>query len=224
MIHFFNWFTKVTSWIVQKLCFRTKIYYEKRAEQGRRIRGSAIIISNHTSVYDYAVFLFVFFGRTLRYQMAEVLFKKVLLRSFLKCMGGIFVDRDSNDFAFMDQSQEILKKGGVVGIFPEGRIPDSHEKKPLPFKSGATHLALISDAPIIPVYTNGSYFHKQRARVIIGKPIYVSELYDSREDYKTNLERITQELRDRIINLGKMLDGETENEKGKEENKELSVL
>jgi 1-acyl-sn-glycerol-3-phosphate acyltransferase len=61
MIKFFNWFTKITAWLVQKICFRTKVYYENKDEQGRRIRGSAIIMSNHTSIYDYAVFLFIFY-------------------------------------------------------------------------------------------------------------------------------------------------------------------
>lgn len=215
MIHFFNWFTKLTAWLVQKVCFRTKVYYEKKSEQGRHIKGPAIIISNHTSVYDYAVFLFVFFSRTLRYQMAEILFKKALLGNFLKCMGGIYVDRDSNDFSFLKKSQDVLEKGGVVGVFPEGRIPENNEEKPLAFKPGATQLALMANVPIIPIYTNGNYFQKKRVRVIIGKPIYVSELYDNQEDYKSNLERITGELRSRIINLGNMLEEKVDYERKK---------
>ena len=215
MIKFFNWFTKLTAWLIQKICFRTKVYYEDKKAQGRHVKGPAIIISNHTSVYDYAVFLFVFFNRTLRYQMAEVLFKKALLRNFLKLMGGIFVDRNSNDFGFIDKSQSILEKGGVVGIFPEGRIPENNEEKPLAFKSGATQLALMSNAPIIPVYTNGSYFQKNRARVIIGKPIYLSELYDDNQDYKTNLERLTTELRNRVIELGNTLEDKVTYERQK---------
>lgn len=218
MIKFCNWFTKITAWLIQRICFRTKIYYEDKHVQGRRIKGSSIIISNHTSVYDYAVFLFVFFSRTLRYQMAEVLFKKKLLKVFLKCMGGIFVDRDSNDYGFIEKSQDILEKGGVVGVFPEGRIPEKEEIKPLEFKSGVTHLALVSNAPIVPIYTNGRYFRKKRACVIIGKPIYVSELYDEQLDYKTNLERISQELRNIIINLGNKLEEKNKNEKEKEKN------
>ena len=72
----------------------------------------------------------------------------------------------------------------------------------MPFKAGAVQLALMSNTPIVPIYTNGVYFKRQRARVIIGKPIYVSELYNEAEDYKTNLDRITRELRERIIQLG----------------------
>jgi hypothetical protein len=52
--------------------------------------------------------------------------------------------------------------------------------------------------------------------VIIGKPIYAVELYDEKEDYKTNLDRITKELRSRIIRLGNSLEEKIENERKKE--------
>lgn len=205
MIKFFNAFTKITAWPVQKLCFRTKIYYENKKVQSRKIKGPAIIISNHTSVFDYAVFLFVFFSRTLRYQMAEILFRKKLLKWFLKNMGGIFVDRNSHDFSFIDKSKKILDKGGVVGVFPEGRIPEKSEQKPLEFKTGVTQLAIMSNVPIIPIYTNGSYFNKKRARVMIGTPINVLEWVDETKDFKTNLEEISLKLRKKIICLGEEL-------------------
>lgn len=223
MIGFFNAFTKVTGWLVQKICFRTKIYYEDKAVQGRRIKGSAIIVSNHTSVFDYAVFLFVFWNRTLRYQMAEVLFKKKLLALFLRCMGGIYVDRGSHDFSFMAKCEDILKGGGVVGVFPEGRIPKAGEERPLEFQIGASQLALESGAPIIPIYTNGSYFNKNRAKVVIGKPIYPGELIDEQNDYKTNLQIVTAELRNKIIELGNSIEETVKDEK-QQEKEELSLL
>ena len=213
MIRFFNTFTKVTGWIVQKICFRTKIYYEDRAAQGRSIKGPAIIISNHTSIFDYAVFLFVFFGRTLRYQMAEVLFRRKILAAFLRCMGGIYIDRNSHDFEFMLKCEKILTDGGVVGIFPEGRIPDEGEERPLPFREGAAQLAITTGVPVIPIYTNGSYFNKKRARVIIGKPICVSDLIDEQGDYKENLQIVITEMRECIIGLGNSLKEMVENEK-----------
>lgn len=61
MIRFFNTFTKITAYPVQKACFNTKILYEDKSVQNRRIKGPAIVVSNHTSVYDYAVLLFCFF-------------------------------------------------------------------------------------------------------------------------------------------------------------------
>ena len=213
MIGFVNTFTKVTGWLAQKIIFRTKIYYEDKSAQGRKIKGAAIIVSNHTSLFDYAAFLFVFWNRTLRYQMAEVLFQKKILSRYLKWMGGIFVDRNAHDFECVEKCEKILKKGGVVGIFPEGRIPNEGEERPLEFRVGAAQLALMTNAPIIPVYTNGNYFNKKRARVVIGKPIYAADLISENNDYKTNLQIVTDELRNKIIELENSLKETEENGK-----------
>ena len=210
MTALFNAFVKLTALPVQWLCFRTKVYYENRKLQGKRIKGKAVIVSNHTSVYDYAAILFVFFFRTLRYQMAECLFKNRLLKWFLKSMGGIFVDRDAYDFSFVKKSVDILGRNGVVGIFPEGRIPKEGEERPLDFKTSATYIALESGAEIIPVYTNGSYFSKKRARVIIGCPVYAERLWDDGMDEKTNIERITDIIRERVVKLKDELERQTQ--------------
>ncbi len=211
MIRFFNGFVKVTGYLLQKIVFRTKICYEDKSVQSRRIKGKAIIVSNHTSVFDYAAILFVFFWRTLRYQMAEVLFKKKLLALFLRCMGGIYVDRDSHNFGFMAKSEKILGKGGVVGIFPESRLPKEGEERPLKFVPSAVYLALNSGADIIPLYTNGEYFTKKRARIIIGKPFSAREYYDDNLSEKENVEKITELLREKIILLEKLSDEKSEN-------------
>lgn len=203
MITFFNYFVKITGFIPAHLILRMKVHYEDKKKQGRRIKGAAILMSNHTSVYDYALYLFLFFFRTLRFQMAEVLYKKKLMKLFLKMMGGIYVNRDSYDFSFMDKSKRLLEKGKVVGVFPESRLPKVDEETPLPFKESITHLALESGAPIIPLYTNGAYFTEKRAHVVIGTPINVREYYDNNKSEKENITYITELLRNKIIELGK---------------------
>lgn len=205
MITFFNYFVKITGFLPYILMFRTKIKYEDKKKQARHIKGKAIIMSNHTSVYDYIPLLFTFFFRTLRVQMAEVLYKKKLLALFLKMMGGIYVNRHSYDFSFIKKSEKILAKGGVVAIYPESRIPKKEETRPLEFKESITRLALESDTLVIPIYTNGSYFKKARARVIIGTPINVKDYYDHSKSEKENIASITTILRNKIIELGKLL-------------------
>ena len=215
MICFFNWFTKITGWPAYFPLFRTKVHYENKEVQGRHIKGPAIIICNHTSVFDYAVMLFVFWTRTLRAQMAEVLFeKKGPLPLFLKLMGGIKVDRTTHDFGFMEETAEVLRKGGVVLIFPESRIPLPEEERPLPFVPSAALSAIQAQVPVIPVYTNGSYFKKKRAEVIIGTPINVADQVtrEMKEDEK--IRQVTQVFRERIIRLQEELDVK-ENEKRK---------
>ena len=207
MIAIFQWFVRITGWIVQWCAFRTKIFYENKEVQSRRIKGNAIIVSNHTSVYDYAVYLFVFY-RILRYQMAEILYKRKGLKLFLRMMGGIYVNRNTHDLSFLDKSNEILNKGGVVGVFPESRIPKPEEERPLEFKQSVIILSLQSKAPIIPVSTNGSYFKKQRAKVIIGTPFNAFEYYNEALSEKDNVANITRILRERIIELKGKLDGQ----------------
>ena len=203
VIRFVNLFAKITGWPVQLLCFRTRILYEDKKIQGRRIEGAAIVISNHTSIFDYAVFLFVFISRTLRYQMAEILFEKKPLCYLLKLLGGIRIDRDSHDFSFMARSEAILRNDGVVGIFPEGRLAREGEERPLPFQPGAAYLAMATKVPVIPVYTNGSYFCRKRAVVMIGKPMLASDFTDASRSDRENLAAVNTAMRDKIIALGK---------------------
>lgn len=206
LTEFFNYFVKITAYPVQKLVFRTKVHYEDKAVQSRRIQGAAIVICNHTSVFDYAALLFVFFWRTLRVQMAEVLFEKQPLGLFLRAMGGIYVDRNSHDFGFLAESEEHLKKGRVVGIFPESRLPLKGEETPLPFKPSAAYIALAADVPVIPVYTDGNYFNNKRAHMLIGKPIHPRDYADESRSDKENIQALTDAMRQRVRELGRLLD------------------
>lgn len=216
MIAFFHWFVKITGYIPQRLVFRTKVYYEDKSRQSRRIKGKAIVICNHQTLYDFAVLLFLFPGRTLRALAAEVLYDgKPLLGTLLKCFGMVRVDRDAMDFSFIDRCAGILDKGGVIEIYPEARLPKADEERPLPFKPSAAYLALETDTPIIPVYSTGKLFCKERNRVIIGAPIDPRELADERISMTQNAANLTERLRGKIIELQQHLE-----EKVREEEKD----
>lgn len=217
VIRFWNAFTKLTGWPVQFFCFRTKVYYEDRSEQGRHIRGPAILVSNHTAVYDFAVYMFVFWTRILRCQMAELLFEKPFLGRLLRRLGGIRVDRTGYDFGFLNESLAVLQKGGVVEVFPESRIPLPGEATPLEFKVSAAWLALASGVPVIPVVTNGSYFNRKRAQVLIGRPLLAADLTEEGLDEKQTLRLVSDRLRERIIELEKLLNERTNKTEAKAE-------
>ena len=198
----FHWFVRITGFLPYLFCYRTKVYYEDKKAQSRAIKGKAIVCSNHRSVMDVALMFFLFPFRTLRPLVAELIFKKnPIFTLFLKMLGAIKVDRDSHDFSFLEKSRKILDKGGVIEVYPEARLPKKGEQTPLPFTPSTAYLALLSGAPVIPVYTNGCYFQKRRARVIIGKPIYPQELYDSALSDEENIEKITTILREKVIEL-----------------------
>ncbi len=210
----FHWFVKITGYIPQRMVFRLKVHYEDQAVQGRHIRSKAIVVSNHSNVWDVGVMMFVFWTRTLRCLAAELLYtKNFFMTSFLNLMGCIRVDRDHYDFSFIEKAKRILDRGGIVEIYPESRLPRPEEERPLEFKTSYLHLALESGAPIIPVYSNGQIFAKAPLRVIIGKPIDVMALYDASLSEKENIQNINAYVRSKIIALGEELQQQCREEK-----------
>ena len=206
MAFLFNWFVKITGWLPQLLIFRIKVHYEDKAVQDRRIKGKAIVICNHNYLLDFGVMLYVFWRRTLRCAVAEIMYNKnFVMTTLLKLLGCVRVERYTHDFSFMGKLKKILDKGGVVEMYPESRLPDPGDERPLEFKPSYVYLALESDAPIIPVYSNAELFSKKRTRVIIGKPINVRELYDDSLSEKDNIAKINTYVRSKVIELKQQL-------------------
>ncbi len=204
-------FLKVTGVLPFKLLCRPKYYYEDKRVQSRKIKGAAIVMPNHHSIYDFAIILFAFPGRNLRCLVSEAVYNQNKgLAGFMDGLGSIKVERDQGDFTFIDKSCGVLQDGGVVEIYPEARIPQKGEEKPLEFKHSVSIIALESGCPIIPVVTNGKFLKKERLRVLIGKPIDVNALVNTDGmDEKEKIEVITKALRQRIIELRDELERKT---------------
>ena len=98
-----------------------------------------------------------------------------------------------------------MERGGVIEIYPEARLPDPGDERPLPFKPSTVYLALETDTPIIPVFSTGKLFCKERNRVIIGTPFYVQDMIDESLSTTENVQIITQRLRGKIIELEQQL-------------------
>lgn len=209
---FLNWFVKITGFPGEVIFYRKKIYYEDKKTSNRKIKGGALIISNHTDIYDYPLMMYTFPGRNLHVLVAEVTYDlNGFMKWLLKGLGAIRVDRNSHDFVFMSQTTDLLKKGKACLIYPESRIPEEYERDHLlEFKPSYIYSALESGAPIIPVYTNGIYgkqkkIKKDRARVMIGKKIFVQDLYDSSKSEKENIECINDYVKNKILELKELL-------------------
>lgn len=196
------WFVKITGYIPHLIYFKKKVYYVNKSNSSRKIKGSAIIVSNHKSVFDFALYMYVFMFRDIYTLVGEVMFKKGKLFSwFLTKLGAIKVERQSYDFDFVNKALKKLEKGKVVEIYPEARIPEKNENDLLTFKPSFIYLALESGSPIIPVYTNGQYNTKKRTKVLIGEKIYLRELYDESKSEKENIDYLCNYVRNYIKEL-----------------------
>ena len=208
-------FVKITGLPAQYFYFRKKIYFEDKKDTSRKIKGGALIVSNHTSVYDYPLIMYTFFSRIIHTLVAEVIYKQsAFMNRFMNDLGAIRVDRDSYNFNFISKMIDVLNDGKVGLVFPESRLPTEKDEpgKLLEFKPSYVYTALQSSVPIIPVYTNGVYGKlkkekKNRAKIIIGKKIYINDLYNVDKSEKENIDFINDYIKNKIADLGKRLEG-----------------
>lgn len=204
MSRFVLGFTKLTGILPAYILFKPKVFtVSKKAK--RRLPKKAILMSNHTSLLDFVLFLVVFFTRSIHFLIAEVLFSKnKLLSWFLYKIGGIFVNRNSGDFSFIEDSLDVLNKNGVAGVFPQGRLPINGQQ--FPYKPGIVLIALKTDAPILPVYTDGNYGIFKRAHIMIGEEIHIKDYLDSSEITDEKIKELTKILEEKNFALKEELE------------------
>lgn len=204
----FLWFTKLTGLPIQACFFHKKVYYEGFDKTLKKIKGPALIISNHTSVYDFPLIMYTFFSKSIAVLAGENLYKYKALARLLNRMGSIKVDRKNYDFNFLSTMSNRLRQGYIGLIFPESRLHTEQDPKGLlEFKPSYVCIALENNVPIIPVYTNGMYGkkrreNKERARIIIGKPINPILLLDKTKSEKENILNINKIVKQKIEELG----------------------
>jgi 1-acyl-sn-glycerol-3-phosphate acyltransferase len=73
---------------------------------------------------------------------------------FYKELGAFPVHRGERDAWAFDHAMEVLSRGLVLGMFPEGTRSKGHGLRPA--KTGAARLAIGSGAPILPVALFGT--------------------------------------------------------------------
>ena len=165
--------------------------------------GAAVLAINHTAYVD-----FIYMGleayrhdrRQVRFMGKVELAGNPVLRWAMRGCGVILVDRSSGHDSYV-LAVDALRRGEVVGIYPEATISRSFELKA--FKSGAARMALEADVPIIPaivwgaqrIATKGRPKHLGRSRtpvmVSVGDPIPATGTADE----------LTKRLRDAMRSL-----------------------
>lgn len=117
--------------------------------------GPAVIASNHESYFDFICFLAVS-PRPVIYMAGEVFFKKWWWRPLVKATGQIRVDRNQGDkTAAINSAIEVLKRGELFGIFPEGtRSATGRLQQAF---TGVAKIAFSARSNVIPVGIIGTY-------------------------------------------------------------------
>jgi 1-acyl-sn-glycerol-3-phosphate acyltransferase len=165
------------SLLIFKLIFRLKIIGSENIPK----TGSFVIVANHSSLLDGFV-LVSSVKPKVTFMSASYLFKMLFVGNILRGVGAIPVQGKGSEIKLIKEAIKVLQAGGVLGIFPEGRI--TNEEDDFSAKAGAAYLAIKADVPIIPmaikgankVLPLGAKFPKlKKIEVKIGKPISCSK-------------------------------------------------
>ena len=117
--------------------------------------GGAVIAINHTSYIDFlpAALAAHYRKRRMRFMIKAEMEDVKIVGWLIKHTGTIPVDRTAGAGAYAAAVQ-ALRKGELVGVYPEATISRSFELKE--FKTGAVRMALEARVPIIPLIVWGA--------------------------------------------------------------------
>lgn len=159
--------------------------------------GGYILAGNHLSWVDPFLIMILFPATPRVHFLAprETVLNRAWKVWIMALLGGaIFYRRGSGiiDRQVIEQISQLLTAGGVLGIFPEGRV-GQQEGQLLPFKKGIGHFALESGRPILPIAFSGTreLYLRKTIRVIIGRA-FVPEARG--ETYGDQVESITAQV------------------------------
>src|SRR5213079_995595 len=137
--------------------------------------GPCIIAANHRSFLDPFI-IGTLLRRPVYFVAKKELFGNRLQAWFLNALGAFPIDRGNADADAMSTAREILERGDVVVIFPEGtRIRPGALGKP---KRGVGRLALETGVPVVPVAVIGTEsirrgwrIRPHKVRIRVGRPL-----------------------------------------------------
>ena len=185
------------------LWYRIKKTYDG-PEAKQRIKGGAIISSNHVGFSDPFILLTAFLSRRLHFVfMSELIKNKFQAWIYKNVFLSYPIDRNKPSLQTMKFLSQYVANGHVLGLFPEGHI--KRDDKIDDFKGGVILIAYLSGKPIIPVYHERRKSIWHMTRLVIGKPFDVKEMVGPTPS-QDKLNEVAKKLHEYELHLQEMLE------------------
>jgi 1-acyl-sn-glycerol-3-phosphate acyltransferase len=170
------------------------------------VKGGGVVAINHTGYLDFALAGFAFRPRKrlVRFMAKKEVFDHKVSGPLMRGMKHIPVDREAGAGAF-GAAVDALRRGELVGVFPEATISQSFELKE--FKTGAARMAVDAGVPLIPVIIWGSQRvftkgHKRdltrgtSIRIVVGEPFLPdADAVQATKDLKVRMQALLDQAR-----------------------------
>lgn len=170
-------------------------------DKEKQLKGKNVLCANHNDWMDAVVMWTK--TENVRIMAKAELFKVPVWSHLIRAVGAFPIKRGMKDFSSIYHAVKVVEEGNNLVIFPEGTR--KAKLKNVKAKVGAVHIAISAGADIIPVYIEaGKRRPFTKIRVIHGEPYSLSEYKEQIKD-KELLNKLTEELMNKIYNLGESL-------------------
>jgi 1-acyl-sn-glycerol-3-phosphate acyltransferase len=136
--------------------------------------GPTLVVCNHVSQLDPPTMGLAALPRKSYYMAKLELFQIPLYRRIIWRSGAFPVARGGADRRAMRLAREVLRRGDLLLMFPEGtRNPEGRLRQPF---TGAGALGLEPGVTVVPAAIWGSQKRLRKVRVVYGPPVDLSDL------------------------------------------------
>lgn len=174
-----------------------KFGLDKKRYKGK-LKGAMILACNHSSFTDAPLIGSSFFYRRVYFLTAKEVMDTKLKNILLKGAGCIKIDRNNTDIKAIRECVEVLKNGRILCLFPQGMIEKTDSLNQV--KSGFVLIATNAKVPILPIYSEKRKNIFKTRKMVIGKPINVSDCFSKRmpsvDDIELAADALLQALED----------------------------
>ncbi|MGB2599997.1 MAG: lysophospholipid acyltransferase family protein [Candidatus Omnitrophota bacterium] len=186
-----------------KVLMRVRIYGEENFPE-----PPFIVTSNHVSLMDPPLVGLACRKYPVNFMAKRELFSAPIIGAWTSRVKCIPVDRGKNSIRGIREAIRRLKRGAVIGVFPEGGRSITGELQEA--KLGTGLLIIKAKVPVVPVYVYGSSeaFPKgkglrlgTRVGAIVGKPIPPEEFSSMEGTGREGYEAISTLVMEKIAQL-----------------------
>jgi 1-acyl-sn-glycerol-3-phosphate acyltransferase len=156
-----------------------------RGKEHLPAEGPTLVVCNHVSQLDPPVMGLSALPRKSYYMAKRELFRIPLYRRIIWRMGAFPVTRGGADRGAMRLAREVLRRGDLLLMFPEGTR--SREGRLRPGFPGAGSLGLEPGVTVVPAAIWGSQKRLGPIRTIYGPPLDLSDLTEGPRGRRSQL-------------------------------------
>lgn len=162
--------------------------------------GFVLALGAHRSILDTPL-AGMTSKRNLRYMGGEAYFNIPVFGSFLLLVGGFPVERDATDRQALRLSEDLLRAGNPLVIFPEATRGSGDQVAEI--REGTAFIASRAGVPIVPVGIGGTERslpvgrrlpRPTRLALVIGSPIYPPKVTDGGRIKRSQVNETSAEL------------------------------